>query len=288
MVGELEKGLVSGDRPAERASELVEAELWNSPGKEVSRIERIVAQEVPDAAMEFVRPGTRDRADHAEAASMLGRNPGRRDAEFLNGVRRWQDQTLSTVEIAHRAAIEQVIDREVPPTVDVHVLLSEGRPDRCAHPLHSRHEANQIQRVASVQGQILDATVIHGHTDLRRPRVDLRSLAGDGHSLGDLPEFEHEIHSQALQRRQGDSRSLDRAESVRLHRGLVGPDLQLRREVVARRTRLDDLGLSGVLVGERDANPGYGRTRGIRDSAGDLSRCRLCEQANSCQQEPCE
>ena len=86
----------------------------------------------------------------------------------------------------------------------------------------------------AVERKVLDATVIDGHSDLCRPGVHLRRLAGDRDCFSDLTEFQHEVDAQALQRRQADARPLNRAESVRLDLGDVRPHLQLRGEVVAR------------------------------------------------------
>ena len=283
LIRELEEGLVLDDRAAHGAAELVEAELGHGARKEVAGIERVVTEEVPQAPVELVGARSRYGADHAEAATVLGSDARRRDAELLHRVGRRQDQALAAMEVAHRAAVQQVVDREVAAAIDVHVLLAEGRPDRRADPLHAGHEPNQVERVAAVERQVLDPPVVDCHADLRRAGVDLRSLARDRHSLGDLSQLQDEVHPQALQRRQGDARSLNGPKALGLHRRHVAADLHLGREVVAGRSGLDDFHLAGVLVEKGDLNPRHGGTGRVRHSARDFSRGGLAERSGCCQ-----
>ena len=202
---------------------------------------------------------------------MLSRHTGRRHPKLLYGVGRRQDQPLTPVEVAHGATVEQVVDREVPATVDVHVLLPEGWADRRADPLHSGDETHEVQGIAAVQRKVADAPVVDSHPDLCGSRVDLGRLARDCHRFGDLPELEHKIDPQALEGRERDPRPLRRPEPFGRYGGHVGSHGQLGHQILACHAGLGYPHLAGTLVEERDLDSGNGCSAGIRDNPGYLA-----------------
>src|SRR5207302_4640488 len=83
-----EKRFVVPDRPAQRSSELVPVErLRAALIEEFPRIERVVTEELEDAAMEAIGSRARDRADNtAGGPAILGRVVLRQDAELKDRI----------------------------------------------------------------------------------------------------------------------------------------------------------------------------------------------------------
>src|SRR6185369_4410446 len=69
-----EVGLVFDDGAAERAAELVQVQRWSGGGEEIAGVERTIARELEEAAVELVGAGARGERDNASGGmSILGR-----------------------------------------------------------------------------------------------------------------------------------------------------------------------------------------------------------------------
>src|ERR1700680_2226530 len=97
---------VPPNRPSRGSPELIPLERWDDVAvKEVSGVERAIAQKLVDTSMKLVRPRARGGAhDAARSPAVLSRIVACQDREFLNGV-----HAQITPQYASRTAVSVIV-----------------------------------------------------------------------------------------------------------------------------------------------------------------------------------
>ena len=228
LVAEEEEGAVARERSAERAAELVAVEVGLVVGvEEVARVERVVAVELVDAAVELVGARLGQDVDlPARVAAELGAVGVRLDPELANRLhaeRRAGGAAGRAVgEVVLQRAVEQVHVRARILTVDAHA--EPVRDDRAAVAMrkgqHARLQQREVGVVAAVERQLLDRVGPDEITELGAGGVHERRVAGDRHFDRRVADLERDVQRERLRDRQ-----LQLAADVRLEARELGADV---------------------------------------------------------------
>ena len=202
FVANHKEGLVSLDRSGRRGGELVLEQIGLLEFEESARVQRIVAHEVADVAVNVIRPRAQGHVqDAAGHASVLCGIAGNLHLELLQRV---------DVRAHLRGAALYVAVVEA---IDVEVGVGGARAvDRCEGALgtaprdHPRNKEGQIGEVAPVQRKLLDL-LLDDHVALDRAvlGVECDHLRIDRHGLSDLAELEFDVDTPVVPRPQFDS-----------------------------------------------------------------------------------
>ena len=262
--------VVSGDRSAEHAAELMAIEIGDRfvhGIEEVLRVEGGVSVELEPRSTDRVRARPRHRVDHA-----AGRAPE------LRGVRVGQH-----LELEHRLDAEQHAGRRsgrlVVNVVDVGaveqeaVLLGPGAVDRdlrrpaadhvaagCERGRDAGLQERELLERSAVQRQLTDLLVADESAEGARRRVDRRRGAGHRQLLRDRPDLHPHVDDGVLSDGELNAAARDRLESGLRHVDFVFARLQHRHAVAPRGVGLQlphgagrDVDDDDVRVGERGA-----------------------------------
>ena len=276
-----EERLVAGDRPAERAAELVALEGWNRLGRIVevrARVERAVAAELEAGSREAVRSRARDGHDDSPgAAAVFGAVVVDEHLELAHGV----DAEHAAGGAAGRAVALGVHVRAVHLEADL-VRPGAGDRDLRAHAAIDRLrrggrrgdaelEQRQLGEVAAVERQLANLVLIDERRHRRLPRRDQRGVSRHDDPLRDAADLHLDVQHRRLPDREGHILVLGRTEPGKLdgHRvlawdegvGAVSP-LRVGRE---------DAALPGLHFPDRDSRPRQGGLGIVNDTAGDRS-----------------
>ena len=278
--------LVSGERSAQRAAELVLLEPGlglRRGGEEVLGLEGIVAVELPRRAVPRVGAGPRHHAhDRARVPSVLRVVGMGEDLELLDRVGgRAEDEPRVEGVVVGRSVEDEVV-RLVPHAVDVestgHVAEAAGsgvaggssQPDGGRD--HARDERSELGEAAAVQGQVDDLLLVDDDAEGGVAGLHERRIADHGDVLGEVADGEPQVHARGL-------RDVD-ADAL-AHQGTE--PLQAAPDVVEAGGQEGD-GIEAVGAGRHAARePGppvrgfhrrsrHRRARGVGNDAGDGAR----------------
>ncbi len=172
--------MVLYDRPTKGSAELIALEWRSLPGfKEVCRVELAVANEFVPAAVDLIRPGSRDRVDHsAGGLSVLRRVVAGDDRELLDRVNAQasaQHTPRCSIGVVIEAdAVQTVVvllrtrarDGELLPEAAVAAIGTRGKVGLGVDGAHASLEFCQIGPTAAVEGKFTNRGGVHHGTDV--------------------------------------------------------------------------------------------------------------------------
>src|SRR5262249_5337577 len=177
--------------------------------KETVGVERVVPEELKDAAVELVGAALGDQVDHcALGLAELGAEAVALDAKFLNRVDRWKGQQRGVRADVH---VIDAVDRPhvLIRTVAVHRHIHVGIETRAisakssagaslSHRRDSGDKQHQLGVVAAVERQLCYLFLANETADFAAPRIDLFGLASDRDDFGHLADLEGQVHHKIL------------------------------------------------------------------------------------------
>src|SRR5205807_8199607 len=119
LVGDEEEEPVLDDRSAERGAEIMRSQERLGCAEKRRRIEGVVADKFPSAAVQLITAGLGYRGKYGGASPILGGDARSDDTHLLNCVGGWQFNCLATKCKIHTFAIALLIGRER--TIPLHV-----------------------------------------------------------------------------------------------------------------------------------------------------------------------
>ena len=199
LIGAEEEQPVFGDRPSERAAELVAAERVGRDRKKRRGVEPVMAQELERAAVELIGSGFRDRVDGAARFHAVRRREAARfDFNLLQRVGKRQRKVGPVVRVVvHRAVqregqAERLPARHRDPRAARHALIAR-HPDLNGPPT----EGDQVGDLSSVQWQLEDALVLDDLADAGIARLHHRGVRLDRHAFFELSHFQDDVDDRA-------------------------------------------------------------------------------------------
>src|SRR4029077_1785289 len=176
LVAAKEKYSILCDGTAQRPAKLIALDRVTLRGEFVSRIEDPVPHEFKEIAMKFVRSRFCHHADRSRRfhALLSGRGAGL-DLELLKRVRKWQRRIPVVGWIIVIGAIQNVSDSGVYTAGDGIAGCRERIP---ATPGDERRgsgiagKRDQVDHIASIEGQFHNAGVLDNLADTHRSRFD--------------------------------------------------------------------------------------------------------------------
>jgi hypothetical protein len=224
-----------------------------------------------------VRPGLADDADLVRAEAVLGRVGGGLLLELLDRVHR-QDRGRRTKRgIRIRRAIEQVVVRRGPRSVDAD-RVARALPHGALFALRldgTVAEEQQLEEVAAVQRQLGDLPLGDDVADAGGLGVERNRPPDHLHAFGECTELHDHVDAKHLVDLELVGGRDSELEAVLLRRDHVGADRELRHRVGAPVAARGLTSQARQRVGDFDANPGDGCPRRVSDRPGDLPGCRL-------------
>ena len=189
------------DRTAARSAELILPGLRAPRLEETARIQFVVAQELPERAVKLI--GSRFRCDGDLAArviSILRREVSRLNADLLHGVGRRHVHAGGLAEVSEIRAVEREVIIHRSSAIDAHVGAAARIRDllRRGHIRNPGDDARQAHDVASAQGEVLHAPVVHQAGESLVSRVDESRGAGDGDFARQRADFQSDVDAEIL------------------------------------------------------------------------------------------
>src|SRR5262249_28268514 len=177
--------------------------------KETVGVERVVPEELKDAAVELVGAALGDQVDHcALGLAELGAEAVALDAKFLNRVDRWKGQQRGVRADVH---VIDAVDRPhvLIRTVAVHRHIHVGIETRAisakssagaslSHRRDSGDKQHQLSVVAAVERQLCYLFLANETADFAAPGFYLFGLAGNCDRFTDLPDLEGQVDHKIL------------------------------------------------------------------------------------------
>ena len=197
LVAAKEKQAVPGDRPADRAAELVAPQpvadafaVGAANRKRVRRVEPVVAQELERVAVEHVG----SRLGHgvhrrARVHAVLRRQAARRHAELLHRIRERQRQAAGVLRVVVHGAVEDVGDAGVHAARDrdADTALKILRVGPAGDEGGARQH-DEVGHLASLERQRHDPLLLDDRADAGAPHVDDGRRGFDRHGLFQVPD----------------------------------------------------------------------------------------------------
>ncbi len=171
-----EEQLVSAERAADAAARLLLPEVRPEArrvirirvGEEVVRRKRAVTNEVEAAAADLVRPRFQNRVHHAAARpAVLRGEVARHHLEFLHRVeRRLREEAADGVVVVVGAVENRAVVPRAAPAERVAAACCRALDGR------ARDGEDEPQRIALVDGQLLDRPLVHQRAHVGLARID--------------------------------------------------------------------------------------------------------------------
>ena len=284
VISEPERSVLD-QRSADRGAELVALPLRlrgaERVREEIVRVQRIVAEELVDAAANRIGAGFDDGVDdRSRAAAELGRVSVRLNLEFLQRL----DRRLHELHVlaAERVRVGDVIDAVeqediVERAVAVHVehaLEVHARQPRGARE-HAGREQRQLVVVAAIERQLDDLLLIDDRSARRRDGVEQRRGADDLDRFGELTRLQRDVDPRHLRDLQSYPRPHRLLESRHLHGHRVVTGTKAGNHVGALAIRGGSGDDAGLHVRHRHGGVRHDGAAAVPDDAGDGRRFLL-------------
>jgi hypothetical protein len=239
--------------------------------EEAARVERAVAVELVERAVQLVRPAPeRHRDDAAAEPPVLGRVAARRDPELADRVDRRARDRLVAAPVDVRDPVDQVVDVVGARAVDVvRVRARRRRHD-------PRREEGEVEVVTAVEREVENLAAPDRRAEHGRLGLDRRRLVGHDHRLGDRPRLEHGVDANLLLDLDRHAVTDEGLEPRHLGRHAVAPRRELWHDVAPLRRRAGLDGDVRLEVRRDDAGAGDDGARRVGDGADDLRLVSLC------------
>ena len=223
-----------------------------------------MAEEAEAGAAELVAAGPRREMDDAAVeAPELGRRAVALDAELGDLLDDRQERDLPRLGLQHRDAVEDVLVGARTPAVD-------PRERRRRRTRHARRQHRQVDEVAPVQRQRLDARPGNHLPQRGRLRLQPGGAAGNDDRLAQPAELQLDVDAQPLAAVQIESLPDHAPEAGELDHEPVRARLQAREAVGARDVRHGHLTEPGRHVRQRNDGAGNRLRLWIRHAADEL------------------
>src|SRR5207247_1205719 len=152
---------------AEAGAGLVVDQLRACLGKRVAGIERVVAKELPDGAVELVGPPPGHELHLDRGAAALGAEVRGQDAYLRDRV----DVREGDAAVGRRVVAVDAVDGEAglvrALTEPLDSMLARGAPRHDPQELHPRDEIDEGDRVTADDGKVADLALLDGPFDRR-------------------------------------------------------------------------------------------------------------------------
>ena len=266
--------LVLDDRRAERAAELIAAEIVFLRREVVALDEVVVAVELERVAVNLVRSGLGHQVDRGGGVITVARRQrAGLDLELLQRIGERRRQVQAVERIVVRAAVHDVGDA---------VGLAAGHRDRHGRKIlvgvevagrrggREAGEEDQLGRLPAVERQLHDALVVDHLADAGVLGFDQRRVRGHRDLLADRADRERHVDLGVRSDLQHDAVAHVGVESLQHDLQLIGTDRQVRQRVGAvgageHRAHRAGVGLGGgdLGAGNRAAATNRGRRRRV-------------------------
>ena len=187
-------------------------------GKEISRVQRLVPEELEGAAPKRIAPGLgRQVDDPAVEAAELGGRAVAFDLELLNRVDVRKERDLPGLGLQHRDAVEQILVGAGPAAVDAR---QRGRGRRRHR--HAGRQARERDEAPAVERQVDDLPVVDDVAEPRGFAAQQRRVGGDGDGFGQPADLELQVEPNGFARGEPDAVAGQRPESAQLDAHAIG------------------------------------------------------------------
>lgn len=293
VVAAEEEQLVSHDRPAESAADLVHSEIRLDDAVGVVRrsvrVQRIVAKAVGGLAVEVVRAGLGAHRDNGLTVSVLSAEVVRDHADFHQafGVRHHGSLVVTAAHygeavelnvVGERAAAVDAQRGPLAPALDA----DAERVQRGA--VRSRVARNHASLQHCVEQRVLrDVRDVRDHLRLHRTLygaavgLDLGDVGRDLDGLLDTADLKFDVDSYRLRGREWDARLAIVKESRHRHRNCVGSGRKVGNRVLAGAIRFGCGCDVGFLLSDDDVRVGNDGPRRVLHCPADRARPDLAE-----------
>ena len=264
--------------------------------KEISRIQRAVAEIFDQRTMQFIRPAfgydidyrarippvlSLEIRDHAQLRHRINGQNGRWCAEYSGFV----DRRIIAVAVVHVGTVEQEVIRAATRSIHrKHAKRSRRVGDLVGRSRNSGRQVNQLLVVASIDGQILHRRGRKGASQGVGSGLHLgQRLAGNLHGFRYLARLKLHIHSPLRRHVYRYACGDGSLEAALGDRDRVSPQRQFRDAVAAIRAGLRGAFQAGGHILSGHLRAGNHRARRVRHRPQNRAAEGLREQGRACQ-----